>query len=125
MGTSETELFTDPPTNKLRPFTAPFLSVTSGEIGAVSASMVSTQRSSHLTNVELKSQPSRSQIADARRSSTPGAAPSFLWFAAVQGIESKQDLTNLAPKRCFVAAEAIECKVGQIGKTQKSNVRAQ
>ena len=43
-----------------------------------------------------------------------------MWFAAVQGIESKQDLADLAPKRCFVAAEAIEREVGQIGQTQKA-----
>jgi hypothetical protein len=31
-----------------------------------------------------------------------------LWFAAIEGIESKQNLTGLAPKGCFVSAEAVE-----------------
>jgi hypothetical protein len=48
------------------------------------------------------------------------AASSFLWFATIQGIEGKQDLANLAPKGCFIAAQAIEREVGQIGKTQKA-----
>ena len=47
-------------------------------------------------------------------------APSFLWFAAIQGIERKQDLADLAPKGCFISAEAVEREVGQIGKTQKA-----
>jgi hypothetical protein len=47
-------------------------------------------------------------------------APSLLWFAAIQGIESKQDPTDLAPKSCFVSAEAIQREVGQIGETQKA-----
>ena len=37
---------------------------------------------------------------------------SFLWFASIQGIEGKQDLADLAPKGCFIAAEAIEREVG-------------
>ena len=45
---------------------------------------------------------------------------SFLWFAAIQGIKRKQDLTGLAPKGCLIAAQAIECKVGQIGQPQKA-----
>ena len=49
-----------------------------------------------------------------------GVAPSFLWFAAVQGVEGKQDLASLAPKDCLIAAEALEREVGQIGKTQKA-----
>jgi hypothetical protein len=48
------------------------------------------------------------------------AARSFLWLAAIQGIERKQDLTGLAPKRCLIAAQAIERAVGQIGQTQKA-----
>jgi hypothetical protein len=40
---------------------------------------------------------------------------SFLWFASIQGIEGKQDPADLAPKGCFIAAEAIECEIGQIG----------
>ena len=47
-------------------------------------------------------------------------APSFLWFAAIQGIESKQDLAGLAPKDCFIPAEAVERVAGQIGETQKA-----
>ena len=39
-----------------------------------------------------------------------GAAPSFLWFAAIQGIERIEDLVSLAPKGCFIAAEAIKRK---------------
>jgi hypothetical protein len=39
-------------------------------------------------------------------------ACSFLWFAAIQGIKREQDLTGLAPKGCFIAAQAIECEVG-------------
>jgi hypothetical protein len=42
-------------------------------------------------------------------------ASSFLWFAAIQGIEGKQDLANLTPKGCFIAAEAVEGEVGEIG----------
>ena len=47
-------------------------------------------------------------------------ACSFLWFAAIQGIKRKQDLTGLAPKGCLIAAQAIQREVGQIGKTQKA-----
>jgi hypothetical protein len=45
---------------------------------------------------------------------------SFLWFASIQGIEGKQDPADLAPKGCFIAAEAIEREVGKISKTQKT-----
>ena len=44
-------------------------------------------------------------------------ALSVLWFAAIQRIERKQDLPDLAPKDCFISAEAVERVVGQIGKT--------
>ena len=47
-------------------------------------------------------------------------ALSLLWFAAIQRIERKQDLARLAPKRCFITAQAIECEVGQISETQKA-----
>ena len=47
-------------------------------------------------------------------------APSVLWFATIQCIESKQDLAGLAPKGCFVSAEAIEREVGQIGETERA-----
>jgi hypothetical protein len=47
-----------------------------------------------------------------------------MWFAAIQGVKRKQDLAGLAPKRCFISAEAIDRVVGRIGETQ-SNARAQ
>ena len=47
-------------------------------------------------------------------------APSIPWFAAIQGIKSKKDLAGLAPKGCFISAEAVERVVGQIGETQKA-----
>ena len=47
-------------------------------------------------------------------------APSLLWFATIQCIESKQDLAGLAPKDCFIPAKPIERVAGQIGKTQKA-----
>jgi hypothetical protein len=45
---------------------------------------------------------------------------SFLWFAAIQGIEGKERLADLAPQGCFIAAETIEREVGQISKTQEA-----
>jgi plasmid maintenance system killer protein len=45
-------------------------------------------------------------------------APSILWFATIQGIESKQDLAGLAPKDCFIPAKPVERVTGQIGQTQ-------
>ena len=45
-------------------------------------------------------------------------APSLLWFATIQCIESKQDLARLAPKDGFIAAEPVERVAGQIGQTQ-------
>jgi len=47
-------------------------------------------------------------------------AASFLWFATIQCIESKEDLTGLAPKSCFITGETIECEVGQIGQARKT-----
>jgi hypothetical protein len=47
-------------------------------------------------------------------------APPVLGFAAVQCIERKQDLGDLAPEGCFIPAESVECIVGQIGETQKA-----
>jgi hypothetical protein len=41
-------------------------------------------------------------------------AGSFLWFAAIQGIERKQVLTGLASRGCLIAAQAIEREVRQI-----------
>ena len=52
-------------------------------------------------------------------------APSLLWLATIQCIEREQDLSGLAPQGCFIAAEAIEREVGQIGETQKSYARGQ
>jgi hypothetical protein len=45
------------------------------------------------------------------------AAPSFLRFAAIQGVERKQNLAVLAPRGCFIPAETVEREVGQIGET--------
>ena len=47
-------------------------------------------------------------------------AASFLWLTAIQGIERKQDTADLAPKTCFISAEAVEREAGQIGETQKA-----
>ena len=47
-------------------------------------------------------------------------APSILWMAAIQVVQRKQDLGDLAPESCFVSAEAIECEVRKIGETQKA-----
>ncbi len=47
-------------------------------------------------------------------------APSLVWFAAIQRIESKQDLTGLAPKGCFVPAKSVERVAGQMGEAQKA-----
>ncbi len=47
-------------------------------------------------------------------------APSVLWFATIQCIESKQDLAGLAPKGCFIPAKPVERVAGQIGQTQKA-----
>src|SRR5437762_1138310 len=44
----------------------------------------------------------------------------LLWFTAIQGVERKQGLAGLAPKGRFIAAEAVEREVGQIGKAQKA-----
>ena len=47
-------------------------------------------------------------------------APSLLWFATMQRIESKQDLAGLTPKDCFIPAKPVERVAGQIGQTQKA-----
>src|SRR5271169_3399001 len=47
-------------------------------------------------------------------------APSVLWFATIQCIESKQDLAGLAPKDCFIPAKSVERVTGQIGQAQKA-----
>jgi hypothetical protein len=46
-----------------------------------------------------------------------GMVSSFLRFAAIQSIECIQNPAGLAPKSCFIAAQAIEREVGQIGET--------
>ena len=46
--------------------------------------------------------------------------PPLPWFAAIQVVERKQDLGDLAPESCFISAEAIECEVRKIGETQKA-----
>jgi hypothetical protein len=43
-----------------------------------------------------------------------------LRFAAIQVVEGKQDLADLAPQGDFISAEAIEHVVGQIGDAQKA-----
>ena len=48
-------------------------------------------------------------------------APSFLWFTAIQSIEGEERLADLSPQGCFVAAEAVESVIGQIGKTKKAS----
>jgi len=66
----------------------------------------------------------RSSTLLAARQFSPAAetetSASVLWFAAIQCIESKQDLPSLAPEGNFVSAEAVERIVGQIGETQKT-----
>ncbi len=47
-------------------------------------------------------------------------ARSLLRFAVIQSIEGKQELTDLAPQRCFITAEAVEHEVRQVGETQKA-----
>ena len=49
-------------------------------------------------------------------------APSILWFAATQDIKCEQNLTGLAPKGCFISAEAVESAVRQIGRRKKQRV---
>ena len=59
----------------------------------------------------------RRQVSPATDTET---APSLLWFATIQCIESKQDLASLAPKDCFIPAKPVERVAGQIGQTQKA-----
>jgi hypothetical protein len=47
-------------------------------------------------------------------------APSISRLAAIQGVEGKQDLADLAPKDGFIPAEPVERQVGQIGEAQKA-----
>jgi hypothetical protein len=48
-----------------------------------------------------------------------------LWFATIQCIESKQDLSDSAPKDCFIPAKAVERVAGQISQTQKAMCETQ
>jgi len=48
------------------------------------------------------------------------AAPSLPRFTAIQGIQGKKDLPGLAPKGCFISAEAVDRVVGHIGEPQKA-----
>jgi hypothetical protein len=48
------------------------------------------------------------------------SAPSTPWFAAIQSIKSKEDLSGLAPKGCFISAESVERIVGEIRETQEA-----
>ena len=50
----------------------------------------------------------------------PKRRPSFLWFAAIQGVECKERLAHLTPQGCFVATKTIEREIGQIGQAQKA-----
>jgi hypothetical protein len=47
-------------------------------------------------------------------------ASSIAWFAPAQDVKCEQNLTDLAPKGCFISAKAVESTVGQIGETQKA-----
>jgi hypothetical protein len=49
-----------------------------------------------------------------------GAAPSFLWFAAIQGIKRLDDLASLAPGGSFIATDSIERVIGQIAEPQET-----
>ena len=53
-------------------------------------------------------------------SSLPETARSLLWFAAIQRIERIEGLAGLAPKGCFIAAEAVEDIIGQIAEPQET-----
>ena len=50
----------------------------------------------------------------------PHTTHSLLRFAAIKHFKRKQDPAGLAPKGRFIAAEAIECEIGQVGQTQKA-----
>jgi hypothetical protein len=48
------------------------------------------------------------------------APHSLLWLAAIQIVERKQNLPDLAPKDSFIATEAVEGIVGQIAEPQEA-----
>jgi hypothetical protein len=47
-------------------------------------------------------------------------AHSLLWFTPIQCIEREENPTGLTPKCGLISAETIECKIRQIGQTQKA-----
>jgi len=47
-------------------------------------------------------------------------AHSLLWFSSIQCIERKENPTGLTPECGLISAEAIECKIREIGQTQKA-----
>lgn len=51
------------------------------------------------------------------QTSARGTVPSFLRLAAIQGIKRKQAPADLARKGCFIAADAVERAVAQIGES--------
>ncbi len=51
-------------------------------------------------------------------------ASSILRFAAIQTVERKQDLADLAPQDRFIPAEPVKREVGQIGEAQKQRARS-
>ena len=68
----------------------------------------------------FESQHSARPWAESLPTANTETAPSFLWFATIQCIESKQDLAGLAPKGCFIPAKPVERVAWQIGQTQKT-----
>jgi hypothetical protein len=63
---------------------------------------------------------SNSRFGESRTVTETKAASSLLRFAPIRRIERKQYATGLAPKGRFIAAEAIECEIGQIGQAQEA-----
>ena len=57
---------------------------------------------------------SKSFAIDVSFGSRPNTARSLLRLAAIQYFERVKDPTGLAPESRFIAAEAIECEIGQI-----------
>jgi hypothetical protein len=50
----------------------------------------------------------------------PNAPPSLLRFAPLQSFQCEERLSDLSPKCCFIAAEAIEDSIFQIRYAQKA-----
>jgi hypothetical protein len=55
---------------------------------------------------------------DFRTLAETGTATSLLWFPTIQRIKREQDPAYLALHGCFVSAQAIERKIGQIGECE-------